>query len=75
MLSLTPLIIKRTERCRDGPPWRFYNTNRNDNEHRENTQRHGQGEHVHNRLVDRLAVLERVAANRIIDALRISVRG
>lgn len=33
-----------------------------------------QGEHV-NRLADRLAVLERVAANRIIGALRISVRG
>lgn len=30
--------------------------------------------YVH-RLVDRLAVLERVAANRIIDALRISIRG
>lgn len=30
--------------------------------------------YVH-RFVDRLAVLERVAANRIIDALRISIRG
>lgn len=66
-------IIERIE-IRRRPPCRFRNINRNDNDHRESA-RHGQGEHVHNRLVDRLAVLERVAANRIIDALRISVRG
>lgn len=49
---------------------------RDDNDHRERSggQRLGQGGYVH-RLVDRLAVLERVAANRIIDALRISIRG